>query len=109
MHILFVCSANIDRSKTAEDFYSEQFNNHLFRSAGTNHTICNQKGTNALEQEQIDWADLILVMEKKHLQWIQHNLKVNGKQIDVLGIEDHFSYYSIKLIELLQVKCNKRF
>ena len=109
MHVLFVCSANVDRSKTAQDFYAEQFSNHGFRSAGTNHTLCQQHGTNPLEQEDLDWADLILVMENKHHDWIRENLDTKGKQVEILGIEDTYSYYSIKLIELLQQKCNTFF
>lgn len=105
-HILFVCSANVDRSKTAEDFFSEQFDTLEFQSAGTNHTICNEKGTNPLEQEHIDWADLILVMENKHRDWIYDNLSAKGKRIEVLGIEDVYTYYSMKLIEVLQTKCS---
>lgn len=109
MHVLFVCSANVDRSKTAADFYAEQFNNHGFRSAGTNHALCKESGTNPLKQEDLDWADLILVMEQKHQDWIEENLAQKGTQINVLDIEDNYSYYSIKLIELLQQKCNKFF
>ena len=107
--ILFVCSANVDRSKTAEDFYAEQFSEFKFHSAGTNHTICKEKGTNALVQEDVDWADLILVMETKHRDWIYNNLETKGSQIEVLNIEDVYTYYSIKLIEILQQKCNKYF
>jgi len=104
--VLFVCSANVDRSKTAEDFFSEQFSNIMIKSAGTNHTICHQKGTNALDQEMIDWADVILVMENKHQDWIYTTLNAKGKQIEVLNIEDRFNYYSMELIEILQVKCH---
>ena len=105
--ILFVCSANIDRSKTAEDFYAEQFSEIAFHSAGTNHTICKEKGTNPSAQEDVDWADLILVMETKHRDWIYKNLEAKGSQIEVLNIEDIYTYYSIKLIETLQQKCSK--
>ncbi len=108
-NILFVCSANKDRSKTAEDFFAEQFNQYAFKSAGTNHKICNQEGTNPLDQATIDWADAIYVMEKKHQDWIYDNLEVKGKSIEVLAIEDKFTYYSIKLIEILQQKLNRTF
>ena len=108
-NILFVCSANVDRSKTAEDFFAEQFNQFAFRSAGTNKTTCQKEGTNFLDQETIDWSDRIFVMENKHKQWIYDNLKPGSKEITVLNIEDKYTYYSIKLIELLQQKCNRYF
>ena len=104
-NILFVCSANVDRSKTAEDFFAETHGHLEFHSAGTNHTICNEKGTNPLIQKEIDNADLILVMENKHRDWIYNELEAKGKEINVLGIEDRYTYYSIPLIELLQQKC----
>lgn len=107
--ILFVCSANVDRSKTAEDFFSEQFNQFQFRSAGTNHKICMQEGTNLLDQETLDWADKVIVMEKKHSDWIYSNLNAKGIDLDVLNIEDHYTYYSMKLIQILQQKCNRLF
>jgi predicted protein tyrosine phosphatase len=109
MNVLFVCSANVDRSKTADDFFSEQFDQIRFNSGGTNHKICQQEGTNPLTQEMVDAADMIFVMEKKHQDWIYDNLNAKGKEMIVLNIEDRYTYYSIKLIELLQQKCNRYF
>lgn len=109
MNVLFVCSGNVDRSKTAEDFFSEQFDQTRFTSGGTNHKICRQEGTNPLTQEMVSDADRIFVMENKHRDWIYENLDAKGKEIIVLGIEDKYTYYSIKLIELLQQKCNRYF
>lgn len=108
-NILFVCSANVDRSKTAEDFYSEKIPSLNFRSAGTNHKICMQEGTNALTQEDLDWADLVLVMESKHLNWISNNLKRGGSYIETLNIPDRYKYYSKELIEVLQRNCPRFF
>ncbi|MDX2360236.1 MAG: phosphotyrosine protein phosphatase [Crocinitomicaceae bacterium] len=109
MKVLFVCSANVDRSKTAEDFFAEQFTNIAFESAGTNHSICQQKGTNPLDQDFLDNADLTLVMEQKHLNWMKENLNTKGKKIEILGIEDRYRYYSMELIELLQRRCHSYF
>ena len=41
--ILFVCSANKQRSKTASDYFSEKLTTFEFDSAGTNHKICNKE------------------------------------------------------------------
>lgn len=103
--ILFVCSANIDRSKTAEDLFSKQFPNLSFRSAGTNHKICNQEGTNALCQDDYDWAHLIIVMEQKHNKWMESNLQINGRKTKILHIKDTYKYYSPTLRAILQEKC----
>lgn len=36
MKILFICSANKQRSKSAEDHFAQKYKNHEFLSAGTN-------------------------------------------------------------------------
>jgi len=47
MNLLFICSANKDRSKTAEDFFGENYSAYNFDSAGTNKKIINMvKGFN---------------------------------------------------------------
>lgn len=108
-NILFVCSGNVDRSKTAEDFYSQKISGLEFRSAGTNHEYCRQKGTNPLVQNDVEWADLILVMEKKHSDWIYKNLEKFSAYLEVLNIPDRYKYYSKELIELLQRTCPRYF
>lgn len=106
MHkILFVCSANKDRSKTAEDHFSEQFPELEFMSAGTNQRICEQEGTNHLSEDLLDWADHIFVMEEKHRQWIKANSKLKlTNKIEVLTIPDIFTYDQKELINILTVK-----
>lgn len=108
-NILFVCSANVDRSKTAEDFFSDKISSLNFKSAGTNHAYCNKEGTNALSQGDVEWADLILVMEKKHEDWIYKNLTKFKAYIEILNITDRYKYYSQDLIDLLQVTCPRYF
>ena len=66
MNILFVCSANKMRSKTAEDYFSMKYPEFDFMSAGTNHKTCQKEGTTPLEEWMLDWSDKIYVMEHKH-------------------------------------------
>ncbi len=104
-NILFVCSANKDRSKTAEDYFSVQFPNLQFDSAGTNKKICNKLGTNYINEEQLNVADTVFVMENKHLKAIK---EVFGNKyfnkITVLNIHDIYKYGSKELIEILKSK-----
>ena len=44
MKILFVCSANKQRSKTAEDYFASKYGNHEFLSAGTNLKLFRKEG-----------------------------------------------------------------
>lgn len=104
-NILFVCSANKDRSKTAEDYFSEKYYNFNFDSAGTNKKVCNQLGTNYLDKNQLDWADKIYLMENKHLKAIKEVFgNTHSKKISVLNIRDVYSYGSKELIEILKNK-----
>lgn len=104
-HILFVCTANVDRSRTAQDFFREQFTELHFSSAGIDREATERAGTQFLTQALLDQADLVLVMEDKHRQWIEAQLKANSAVIHVLEIPDNYLYYSLELIGLLQQKC----
>ena len=68
--ILFICSANKDRSKTAEDHFSKIYPEFSFKSAGTNFKLCHQLGTNPINEELMNKADEIFVMETKHKKFI---------------------------------------
>ncbi|MEM5566096.1 phosphotyrosine protein phosphatase [Psychroserpens sp. AS72] len=103
--ILFVCSANKQRSKTASDYFSEKLSSFEFDSAGTNHKICNKEGTQPLTENLMEWADLVIVMEEKHRQIITKNGGSHfRRKIKVLHIPDHYSYYQKELITLLEEK-----
>lgn len=103
--ILFVCSANKDRSKTAEDYFSSVADAYCFESAGTNQKTCHKEGTNPLNEALVAWADLIYVMENKHKKWIEDHIKLKSRaKIIVLNIPDVYKYYEPALIAVLETK-----
>lgn len=104
--ILFVCSANKKRSKTAEDYFSEIYHEYEFASAGTNLNICRKEGTNFLTEDIVEWADIIFVMEKRHRDFINRysSEKKYQTKVKLLRIPDRFRYYQRELIELLDEK-----
>jgi predicted protein tyrosine phosphatase len=105
MKYLFVCSANKQRSRTAEDHFYEKSPSDEFISAGTNHKICNQEGTTPLTEDLLQWADIVYVMEYKHRAIIMKNSKENyHNKIKVLNIQDRYKYGSADLIKLLDSK-----
>lgn len=109
-NILFVCSANKQRSKTAEDYFSIIYPEYNFTSAGTNLNLCKKEGTNPLTIELLQQADLVFVMEARHKKTIKESLKCRwGKEIIVLSIPDLYKYYQKELIELLQNKMKPYF
>lgn len=42
MKILFLCTANIQRSRTAEDHFRENYPEHSYKSAGLSEKYCSQ-------------------------------------------------------------------
>jgi len=102
MNILFICSSNKQRSKTADNFFSVKYTDIEFMSAGTNHKTCVKEGTTLLEEWMMEWADKVYVMEHKHKKIITKNVgdKFN-KKITVLNIKDIYKYYQKELIEIL--------
>lgn len=103
LKILFVCSANKQRSKTAEDYFASKYNGYEFLSAGTNLKICRKEGSTELTKDLLEWAEVVYVMEKRHLEQIQKNTgSTYYTKIKVLGIPDIYKYYDVGLIELLE-------
>ena len=86
------------RSPTAEQIYRD----HPVvnpRSAGTN------KGARrAVTSELLDWADLVLVMEQKHLKRLREQFSetMQSKPTAVLDIPDLYRYMEPDLIRELQ-------
>ena len=99
--LLFLCSQNRLRSPTAEAIFADHPNVEV-DSAGLNHDA-----VVPLSPEQIEWADVILVMERAHLNRLNRKFKpwLAGKRIAVLGIPDDYDCMDPELIRLLRVKC----
>jgi predicted protein tyrosine phosphatase len=101
--ILFVCSQNRLRSPTAEQIFSTRTDIEV-SSAGTNHDA-----ENPLDIEQIEWADIIMVMERAHRNKIQKSFKsaLGNKRLIVLGIPDDYEFMDPDLIRILQLKVSR--
>jgi len=105
--VLFICSANKQRSKTAEDYFSGKYADIHFLSAGTNIRMCEREGTHPLTIEALEESDLIFVMENTHKKEVKNF--INGrfqKEIVVLSIPDIYKYYQKELLEILKEKVN---
>lgn len=72
--VLFVCTANLQRSPTAQSLFRSWKGRWETRSAGISPVL----GGNGLTQELIDWADLILVMEPVHAEYIEAQFKCDS-------------------------------
>lgn len=98
MNILFICSRNQWRSPTAEEIYRKHPGLNV-RSAGTA-SSARVKVTGKL----IDWADLIMVMEKRHKQQLykQFPEALAEKEVIVLDIPDDYTYMDPELVASIQ-------
>ena len=97
MNLLFICSRNKWRSRTAETIFKGNGDHHV-KSAGTSSDA--QVKVNA---KQIEWADIIFVMEKKHKQILTERFSgAREREIIVLDIEDNYQYMDEELIDLLK-------
>lgn len=99
MNILFVCSRNRWRSRTAETIFKDH-QHHEVRSAGT--------ATDArvkVNEKLVVWADMIFVMENRHKQLLQERFDQSliGKELIVLDIEDNYRYMDEELIDMLKI------
>ena len=97
--LLFICSRNKWRSLTAEKIFHE-VNGHQVRSAGTE-----QNARIKVTSGHIGWADLIFVMEKKHLRRLREKFgpMLNGaKKVICLDIPDEYTFMDEELIESLR-------
>ncbi|MFM1874492.1 MAG: hypothetical protein RL266_229 [Bacteroidota bacterium] len=98
MNILFICSANVDRSRTAESIFSES-DEHVVRSAGTS-----SSARVKVSEPMLLWADMIFCMEDKHKEILKQRFPMacRDAQIMVLNIEDEYKYMEPELIEELE-------
>lgn len=96
-HLLFVCGRNQWRSPTAEWLYRHDERVEV-RSAGTSAV-----SRHRVSAADIQWADLILVMEAKYRAWIVTNFRaMKLPPTENLDIPDEYGYLDEELINLLQ-------
>ncbi|HNP76718.1 MAG: protein tyrosine phosphatase [Cyclobacteriaceae bacterium] len=99
MNLLFICSRNQWRSRTAETIFKNH-PLHQVRSAGTEN-----EARIRVNEKMIAWADIIFVMEKHHRQRLLEKFPqtVSGKKVIILEIEDSYTYMNAELIETLKL------
>ncbi len=97
MNLLFVCSRNQWRSPTAEKMYKQK--GYQTRSGGTS-----PRATHSISITDINWADIIFVMEKKHKNRLcaKFTRAINNKTIHILDIPDEYKYMDTDLITHLE-------
>ncbi|ERS82300.1 MULTISPECIES: low molecular weight protein tyrosine phosphatase family protein [Gammaproteobacteria] len=96
--ILFVCSQNKLRSPTAEAVFSEEPNVEV-RSAGLNNDAEVPLGA-----EDIEWAEVIFVMENAHKRKLRTRFRehLKNQKLICLGIPDNYEYMAPELVDIFR-------
>lgn len=99
-HFLFICSQNKLRSPTAEQIFSRRQDIEV-SSAGTNNDA-----ENPVTGELLEWADIIVVMERVHRSKLQKRFgnAIRGKHIVCLDIPDDYEFMDPALIRMLEAR-----
>jgi predicted protein tyrosine phosphatase len=99
-NILFICSANRLRSPTAEQVFA------IWPGVETDSAGVSAGADVPLSSEQVEWADIIFVMEKAHRGKLTRRFRkyLNGKRVICLDIPDNYAFMDPDLIQLLEQK-----
>ena len=97
---LFICSRNRLRSPTAEPLFA------AWPGVESDSAGLAPDAEVLLSAEQVQWAELIFVMERVHQRRLQQRFGalLRNRRVICLGIPDDYAYMQPELIELLQHK-----
>jgi predicted protein tyrosine phosphatase len=100
MKLLFICSANVLRSPTAEAVFS-RYDGIEAASAGIN-----MDAETPVSADLVEWADVVVAMEQHHARFLQGKFGylLRRKRVAVLGIPDRYEYMDPELVEILKDK-----
>lgn len=97
---LFICSRNRLRSPTAETVFAS------WPEVETDSAGLAPDAEVPLSAEQVEWADLVFVMERRHRQALLRRFPaaMRGKRLVCLDIPDDYTYLQPELVLLLERK-----
>ena len=100
---LFICSANRLRSPTAEQVFS------TWPDVETDSAGLDNDATVPLSPEQIEWADIVFVMERSHRNRLSKKFRayLNGKRVICLNIPDEYDFMSPELVIRLKASAGR--
>ncbi len=98
--VLFVCSQNKLRSPTGESVFSG-YDGIDVRSAGLNNDAEIPLGS-----DDVEWADIIFVMEQTHKSKLKKKFRscLKEQKVICLGIPDNYEYMDPELVSILKTR-----
>jgi predicted protein tyrosine phosphatase len=96
--LLFVCSRNRLSSPTAESVFA------VWPDAETDSAGLATDADTVLSADQVEWADVIFVMEKVHRVKLTQRFRaqLSGKKVVCLDIPDDYEFMQAELVSLLE-------
>jgi predicted protein tyrosine phosphatase len=100
INALFVCSRNRWRSPTAEQIWRDSERVDV-RARGLS-----SKAKRTITEDDVLWADVILVMERRHRGQLLERFRamVERERVHVLDIPDEYQFMDPELIEELKLR-----
>jgi predicted protein tyrosine phosphatase len=102
-NVLFVCSANRLRSPTAEQVFSR------WPGVETDSAGLSASANVLLSSEQVEWADIIFVMEKTHRNRLTSRFRrhLKNKRVICLDIPDNYEFMDPVLVRILENRVSR--
>ena len=102
--VLFLCGEGRTLSPTAAQVFSDRAN------LSTDFAGVDKGAQDALTEDQLDWADLVVVMERRHATRLNERFGrlLAGKKIVTLDIRDRYTFMDPPLIAELMEKAGPR-
>ena len=96
-NVLFICGKARKRSPTAAEVAAGRFN------VQTDFAGLSADADERLGAEQIAWADIIAVMERRHLRRLKQlfGSALRGKKLTCLEIPDRYEFMQPELVDLV--------
>jgi predicted protein tyrosine phosphatase len=98
LKLLFICSRNQWRSRTAEEIF-QSTPGWQVRSAGTS-----EQARIRVSEKLLLWADVVFVMEKRHGEILRERFPeaADSREIVCLGISDDYRFMDEELVAMLR-------
>ncbi len=103
INVLFICSRNRLRSPTAEQVFA------TWPGVETDSAGLAVDADRVLDIDQLDWADIVFVMEAAHMRRLkqQFGRPLRSKKVVCLDIPDNFTLMQPDLVTLLEAKVGR--
>lgn len=98
--LLFICGKARARSPTAAQIFAGR------PGISTDFGGLSNDADDAVSADQIEWADIILVMEQRHRTRLSDRFGrlLTGRRVVTLAIRDRFTFMQPELVEELEQK-----